>query len=109
MIDHKRGASFTATIEIADANGNPVEITGAEVLSAIASGVARHELTCLILNGPLGLVQITATAAQTAGWPLGEYVWDIVRVRDDGHAEPWPVDSNFRLRIIDSPTLRSSP
>lgn len=106
MIVHKRGATFTATIEITDDAGDPVDLTGSTVESAIASEVARFVLTSVVAGPLLGLITVSATAAEAQQWRLGDYDWDIAIRSSVGVAEPWPVSSNFKIRVIDSPTLR---
>lgn len=105
MITHKRGATFTATIEITDDAGDPVDLTGSVAESAISSDIARFVLTCAIVSPALGLITVSATAAEAMQWRVGEYDWDIAIRSAGGIAEPWPVSSNFRFRVIESPTL----
>lgn len=109
VITHKRGASFTVTIQITDSEEAPVDLTGASIRSSLASDVARIDLACTILNPAEGLIQIAASATETRGWPLGEYDWDLAQILPGGGTNPWPVDRNIRLKVVESPTLRTAP
>jgi len=79
----KQGSTFTRTITWSQ-DGIPVNVTGytaaMQVRSSYTSATAVVSLTSgagITLGGTAGTIQITISAAATAGIPAGNYVYDL--------------------------------
>jgi Na+/serine symporter len=79
----KQGSTFTRTVTWSQ-DGVPVNVTGytaaMQVRSSYTSATAVVSLTSgagITLGGTAGTIQITISAAATAGIPAGNYVYDL--------------------------------
>lgn len=77
-ITHQRGDTFAQQVALT-LSDVAVSIAGWTIASQLrtAAGVLVQQLTVGTRNDAGGTVQLTATAAQTAAWPLGELGWDV--------------------------------
>jgi hypothetical protein len=84
-VDHpwvlRRGDSWSRTVKHVDEDGLPVNISGrqyrAQLRRSTESETVDLEFTCTVTNGPGGVVEIVASASDTAELGLGDYVWDL--------------------------------
>ena len=80
-----QGATYTVVVVYKDANDTPIDITGFSAFMQLRenfdSTVADLTLTTanggISINGPLGEITITATAAQTTTLTSDYYLYDL--------------------------------
>ena len=78
----EQGSTFTSQLTLADAYGNPYNLTGFTVSSRakksyISSNVAIV-FTTTITSANSGIVTLSLAAAASANVPYGKYVYDVV-------------------------------
>jgi hypothetical protein len=76
-IRHKRGDTFSATVTLLQADGTtPIDLTGftvtAEVEGAALTGPFEQALTVTVEDEQAGQITLSATATDTAAWPITE-------------------------------------
>jgi len=74
----KRGDDFNITMTLQDSQGNPVDITGWTISSAVT--YARKPVSTLdatIVDGLNGIFAISLPFAQTAAWPIRKLKCDV--------------------------------
>lgn len=79
VLEMKRGATFSAGILYAD-SGVDVDLTGYTITSQVRQfGTLIQTMTVVISNQTTntGEFTVSATATQTADWPVGTLAWDI--------------------------------
>lgn len=80
-VTHKRGATFEAACVRKDAAGTRVDLTGWTITSHMrrrSDQLVQQLVTSLADQVALpGVFTLTATAAQTAAWPVEVLLWDI--------------------------------
>jgi hypothetical protein len=78
----EQGSTFTSQLTLADAYGNPYNLTGFTVSSRakksyISSNVAIV-FTTTITSANSGIVTLSLPSANTANVPYGKYVYDVI-------------------------------
>lgn len=68
----KRGDTFSAVCQRVG-----VDITSTTIRSQIRAGTWRQDLTVTKTNAATGEFTLSATAADSELWPLGNAIWDI--------------------------------
>jgi len=79
----KRGVSFILTITVRDANGDPVDLTGATPRSQVRSRAAKAATLILDLAPTIsdptgGVISINRPASETAALEPGAGKWDLL-------------------------------
>ena len=85
MVD--QGTDFETTIDIAGADGNPVDLTGyviaGQVRKAYTSSTA-HNFVASVTGPTSGTVNIQLTNASTSNMKAGRYVYDVEMTSPSG-------------------------
>lgn len=80
----EQGADFGATILVVNPDQTPVNVANAQVSSQIKTSYfstnAYANLTCTVVDGANGNVNISMSAANTANLQAGPYVYDVLMV-----------------------------
>ena len=102
LIRHKRGDTFTATVTYRDSTGTLVDLAGYTVRCQVknGSGVLIEALT--VTHVSTGVVTISATAAQTALWPIATLKADIEYASAGGVVQS---TDTFHLAVSEDITL----
>jgi len=77
----EQGASFTYSLSIEDSYKNPIDLTGAIIISKMASDYDSkniYNFTTSIIDAVNGKIIISMTADQTAQIPYGRYFYDLI-------------------------------
>lgn len=69
-IEIKRGDTFSLDVTRVDSAGAPVDCTGMTITSAVELGAFSAPLTVTAVDLALGQFRLSATAAETATWPV---------------------------------------
>lgn len=79
MITIKRGDTLAAAASIAQDSGAAVDLTGYTLRSQVrsSSGELVQALVVVVTAPTLGTYTLSATATQTAAWPIGRHVCDV--------------------------------
>lgn len=70
QVYHKRGDTLSFQCVWNDSAGNPVNISGYTITSQVRAVSFVDDLTVTVTNPTLGQFTLSATAADTATWPL---------------------------------------
>lgn len=71
QIKAKRRTTFGATVTLRQADGvTPIDLTGFTVTAEVESGDFSQAITATVTNAAQGIVALSATATQTADWPV---------------------------------------
>ncbi|MDW4550853.1 hypothetical protein R5H32_15940 [Defluviimonas sp. D31] len=76
-IDHKRGDTLALDLARVDAAGAPIDLTGATIAARVAFSDFAADLDVTVTNAAAGEYTLTATAAQTALWPVARLRADV--------------------------------
>ena len=79
----KRGSTFTATATWTPVSGGLANLSGCTVTSDIKDYLGTLRPLTVSVDGTNLIVTLTATAAETIAWNVGEAKWDI-RVKEAG-------------------------
>lgn len=74
-----QGATYTTEIDIANDNGEPVDLTNATILSQMRrspTSTTAYPFNIVITDAVNGKIQFSMTADQTATLSPGRYVYD---------------------------------
>lgn len=98
-IEIKAGESYSQHGALADAAGDPIDLTGYTATSQVRTvdGDLVGALTVTIDTGSGGTMEIAASATETATWAPGSYVADIRFAAPGGAVVPSPT---FGVRVL---------
>ncbi len=79
QIEHIRGDTLLWPVTYRTSLGVPINITGYTITSQLRSvdGPLIESLTVVVTNAAAGEITLSATAAQTAVWPIGSARYDV--------------------------------
>ena len=75
-----QGTDFSSAIDVTDADGDAVNLTGYTVKGQIRKTYTSStavDLTCAVSNAAAGIISIALTAAQSNAMKYGRYVYDV--------------------------------
>ena len=75
-----QGTDFSSAIDVTDADGDAVNLTGYSVAGQIRKTYTSStavNLTCAVSNAAAGIISIALTAAQSNAMKSGRYVYDV--------------------------------
>jgi|TARA_R110000744_G_scaffold135209_1_gene244595 hypothetical protein len=75
-----QGTDFSSAIDVTDADGDAVNLTGYTVAGQIRKTYTSStavNLTCAVSNATSGIVSVALTAAQSNAMKSGRYVYDV--------------------------------
>jgi hypothetical protein len=76
-----QGTDFSAVIDVVDANGDAVDLTGytvaAQIRKTYGSSSATASFTATVSNAASGKITLTLTDTVTAAIDSGRYVYDV--------------------------------
>ena len=75
-----QGTDFSSAIDVTDADGDAVNLTGYTVAGQIRKTYTSStavNLTCAVSNATSGIVSVALTAAQSNAMKAGRYVYDV--------------------------------
>tara|TARA_R110000772_G_scaffold35266_3_gene85159 strand:+ start:368 stop:703 length:336 start_codon:yes stop_codon:yes gene_type:complete len=75
-----QGTDFSSAIDVTDADGDAVNLTGYTVAGQIRKTYTSStavDLTCAVSNATSGIVSVALTAAQSNAMKSGRYVYDV--------------------------------
>ena len=75
-----QGTDFSSAIDVTDADGDAVNLTGYPVAGQIRKTYTSStavNLTCAVSNATSGIVSVALTAAQSNAMKSGRYVYDV--------------------------------
>ena len=76
-----QGTDFTTTIEIADEEGNPIDLTSYTGRSQMRKHYTSNTYHAFTVSGNAnGVITVSMNAATTANISGGRYVWDLEMV-----------------------------
>ena len=82
-----QGTDFSSNIDVTDADGDAVNLTGYTVKGQIRKTYASStavDFTCTVSNAAAGIITIALTAAQSNGMKSGRFVYDIEMTSSGG-------------------------
>jgi hypothetical protein len=82
-----QGTTFSVQIQVFDANGDPLNITGytanSQIRKSYASTSATQAFAADVTNPANGIITLSMTAQQTANIKYGRYVYDVEIINND--------------------------
>jgi hypothetical protein len=75
-----QGTDFSSAIDVTDADGDAVNLTGYTVAGQIRKTYTSStavNLTCAVSNATSGIISVALTAAQSNAMKSGRYVYDV--------------------------------
>lgn len=99
----KRGSTFRLAFRVKDPVGVDIDVATWTIRSTLRtlSGKTIQDLTVATVLAETGLVELTATATETALWPKGKAVFDIQLLDNNGDTFP---TEDVSLTISEGPT-----
>lgn len=82
-----QGTDFSSAIDVTDADGDVVNLTGYTVKGQIRKAYTSStavDLTCAVSNAAAGIISIALTAAQSNAMKYGRYVYDVEMTSSGG-------------------------
>ena len=82
-----QGTDFSSAIDVTDADGDPVNLTGYTVKGQIRKSYTSStavDLTCAVSNAAAGIISIALTAAQSNAMKYGRYLYDVEMTSSGG-------------------------
>ena len=82
-----QGTDFSSNIDVTDADGDTVNLTGYTVKGQIRKSYQSStavDFTCTVSNAAAGIITIALTAAQSNGMKSGRFVYDIEMTSSGG-------------------------
>ena len=82
-----QGTDFSSAIDVTDADGGAVNLTGYTVKGQIRKAYTSStavDLTCAVSNAAAGIISIALTAAQSNAMKYGRYVYDVEMTSSGG-------------------------
>jgi hypothetical protein len=78
----EQGSTFTTQLTLADAYGNPYNLTGFTITSRAKKSYTSSNVaivfTTAITNANTGIVTLSLSSAASANVPYGKYVYDVI-------------------------------
>jgi len=81
-INFKRGDTFSLSCTRVNSAGEAVDITGLTLTSQVRSDAFVDDLTTAIVSGAAGTFTLSATATDSAAWPIAKLNCDVRFVGD---------------------------
>jgi hypothetical protein len=104
-ITHKRGDTFTMAITATDSTGAAIDLTDFTLASQVRKAdevrTLVENLTATVTDATAGAFTLSATATQTALWPIETLLHDVQFTQPDGAVWSSPTD---RIRIVEDIT-----
>ena len=82
-----QGTDFSSNIDVTDADGDTVNLTGYTVKGQIRKSYQSStavDFTCTVSNAAAGIITIALTAAQSNGMKAGRFVYDVEMTSSGG-------------------------
>ena len=82
-----QGTDFSSSIDVTDAEGDAVNLTGYTVKGQIRKTYTSStavDFTCAVSNAAAGIISIALTAAQSNAMKSGRYVYDVEMTASGG-------------------------
>ena len=75
-----QGTDFSSSVDVTDADGDPVSLTGYSVAGQIRkhyNSSTKVDFTATVSNATAGIISLSLSAATTNAMKAGRYVYDV--------------------------------